>query len=389
MPPPEWSQKKVAEVAYVQTGRTPPPAIRSYYGHDTLFVTPADITEQKYVKQTGKMLSRSGVKYGRLVPKGSSLFVCIGSTIVKVGLAFEDLCTNQQINGVIPNELIDPEYLYYALSAISAKIRGEATQQAVPLMNKSDFSKFTVHVPTLEEQQGISRALSDVDELMETLGKLIVKSESIKQGMMQQLLTGEARFLGFTGKWSRVCLGEVAKILDNLRVPLSASQRLGRPGPFPYCGANGVLDYIDDYMIDDDVVLLAEDGGNFDQFHSRAIAYRIKGKIWVNNHAHVLKATDGGDTGYLFHALAHKDIRSYISSSTRSKLTRGELVRIEIALPDDIAEQQRLAELLTDADNLIVTIKQLVAKMNDIKRGMMQQLLTGRTRLPIMGEPPT
>jgi type I restriction enzyme, S subunit len=182
--------------------------------------------------------------------------------------------------------------------------------------------------------------------------------------------------------WRRERLGESAEILDNLRVPLSVSQRLGRTGPFPYCGANGVLDYIDDYMIDDDVVLLAEDGGNFDQFGSRPIAYRMKGKIWVNNHAHVLKAAQGGDTGYLFYALVHRDIRPYISSSTRSKLTRGELVRIEIPLPSDIAEQRRIVEVLTDADGLISALGRLIAKKEAIKQGMMQQLLTGEARLP-------
>lgn len=88
--------------------------------------------------------------------------------------------------------------------------------------------------------------------------------------------------------WTETDLGSASVILDNLRVPLSGAQRASRPGPFPYCGANGVLDHIDDYMIDDDVVLLAEDGGNFDQWRTRPIAYRMKGKIWVNNHAHVL-----------------------------------------------------------------------------------------------------
>jgi len=154
------------------------------------------------------------------------------------------------------------------------------------------------------------------------------------------------------GNWCECDLGSISLILDNLRVPLSAAQRSGRSGPYPYCGANGVLDHIDDFMIDDDVILLAEDGGNFDQYASRPIAYRMQGRIWVNNHAHVLKAGNG-ETEFLFYTLEHKDITPYISSGTRSKLTRGELVRIKVATPKSICEQRKIGATLRDADNLI------------------------------------
>ncbi|MGI6795493.1 restriction endonuclease subunit S [Gordonia sihwensis] len=187
--------------------------------------------------------------------------------------------------------------------------------------------------------------------------------------------------------WTETDLGSASVILDNLRVPLSGAQRASRPGPFPYCGANGVLDHIDDYMIDDDVVLLAEDGGNFDQWRTRPIAYRMKGKIWVNNHAHVLKAAKTGDTGFLFYALQHKDITPFISSGTRSKLTRGELVRIKLLMPEAKEEQRRISDSLRDVDDLIATLERLIAKKQAIKQGMMQQLLTGRTRLPGFASP--
>lgn len=182
--------------------------------------------------------------------------------------------------------------------------------------------------------------------------------------------------------WTAQYLGDCADILDNLRMPLSSTQRSVRRGPFPYCGANGVLDYIDDFMIDDDVVLLAEDGGNFDQWRTRPIAYRMKGKIWVNNHAHVLKAREPGCTGFLFYALQHKDITSLISSGTRSKLTRAELVRIKFAIPGSIGEQRLISDALTTVDDLIASLERLIGKKQAIKHGMMQQLLTGKTRLP-------
>jgi type I restriction enzyme, S subunit len=187
--------------------------------------------------------------------------------------------------------------------------------------------------------------------------------------------------------WAEHSLGDAAVILDNLRVPLSAAQRVGRSGPFPYCGANGVLDHIDAFMIDDDVILLAEDGGNFDQWPERSIAYRMNGKIWVNNHAHVLKGGRSCETGFLFYALEHKNITPFISSGTRSKLTRSELVRIKVAFPDRLDEQCRIATALSDADELIAALERMIDKKEAIKLGMMQQLLTGRTRLPGFSTP--
>ena len=181
--------------------------------------------------------------------------------------------------------------------------------------------------------------------------------------------------------WSELDLGTIAVILDTLRIPLSSVQRAERSGRYPYCGANGVLDYIDDFRIDDDVILLAEDGGNFDQFGQRPIAYRMRGKIWVNNHAHVLKAANG-QTSFLFYALEHKDIRPYISSGTRSKLTRSELVRIKVAVPDSRDEQRCIASSIEAVDYFIASLERLITKKQAIKQGMMQELLTGRTRLP-------
>lgn len=246
------------------------------------------------------------------------------------------------------------------------------------------LERLVIYRPPLQEQRQIGAALADADHLVAMLERLIAKKQAVKRGMMQQLLAGGTRLQGFTAPWRDVPIAQAGMILDNLRVPLSAAERADRTGPYPYCGANGVLDYIDDFMIDDDVILLAEDGGNFDQYQTRPIAYRMAGKIWVNNHAHVLRGAFGNDTGFLFYALEHKDITPYISSGTRSKLTRGELVRITVAMPQDLDEQRAIATVLRDADHEIRCLKDRRSKAQAIKQGMMQELLTGRTRLTVL-----
>ena len=181
--------------------------------------------------------------------------------------------------------------------------------------------------------------------------------------------------------WEVKRLGEVTECLDNLRVPLNERQREKIQGDLPYCGANGILDYINSFSIDDDIILMAEDGGYFDEYDSRPIAYRMIGRCWVNNHAHILKALPSYNQDFLFWCLVHRNILSYLASGTRAKLNKSEMNKIEMSIPP-LPEQHAIATALSDVDTLITKLDQLIAKKRDIKQATMQQLLTGQTRLP-------
>ena len=231
----------------------------------------------------------------------------------------------------------------------------------------------------IAEQRAIAEALSDVDGLITALDKKIAKKRLLKQGVMQQLLTGKKRLPGFTDEWVECELSTVCNVLDNKRVPLNDEQRTS--GIYPYCGANGIVDYIDRYIFDEDLILIAEDGGNFDQYETRPIAYWMSGKYWVNNHAHVLKAKNEYNQRYIFYQLEHKDITDYIVGGTRTKLTRAQLDKIEISIPFTYAEQQAIATILSDMDKEIADLEAQRDKYRLLKSGMMQKLLTGQIRL--------
>jgi type I restriction enzyme S subunit len=141
-------------------------------------------------------------------------------------------------------------------------------------------------------------------------------------------------------------LGEVVEFLDSKRRPVKESER--RSGPFPYYGANGQQGTIDDYIFDEPLLLLAEDGGHFDE-PERGIAYRISGKTWVNNHAHVIRPRKGLDIDFLCRVLENYDVSPFVSGTTRGKLTKGQAERIEVPLPP-ISEQCRIAAILDQAD---------------------------------------
>jgi type I restriction enzyme S subunit len=249
------------------------------------------------------------------------------------------------------------------------------TSSAIPHISPNDIRSFIIPIPpTIEEQIEIASALSDADALISNLEKLIAKKRNIKQGAMQQLLQPKER-------WEVKKLGEVADCLDYLRVPLNDSQRKSMKGDIPYCGANGIVDYVNNYVVDDDIILMAEDGGYFDEFKTRPIAYRMSGKCWVNNHAHILKAKANNDQGFLFFSLVHKNIMDYINGGTRAKLNKGELLNIPLNIPNEKVMQSSISIILSEMDSEIETLEAKLVKCKQIKQGMMQQLLTGKIRL--------
>jgi len=171
-------------------------------------------------------------------------------------------------------------------------------------------------------------------------------------------------------------ISECCDILDNLRVPINDEIRQTMQGNIPYYGANGIQGNIDKYIFDEDLILLAEDGGNFEEYHTRPIAYKISGKSWVNNHAHILRAKPEFNQDFIFYSLVHKDITKYLNSGTRSKLNKSELEKIEIDFPATKDEEDKIAKILSTADAVIEKTQAAIAKYKAIKQGMLQDLFT-------------
>ena len=152
-------------------------------------------------------------------------------------------------------------------------------------------------------------------------------------------------------------------------------------GVYPYYGANGIVDYIDRYIFDETIILLAEDGGDFENYFKKPIAQKVIGKCWVNNHAHVLRAKKDYCSEFVFYLLEHKDIRKYINGTTRSKLTKEDMQGILLYYPIDKKEQTAIAEILSTADKEIELLKKDIEQEKLKKKSLMQLLLTGIVRI--------
>ncbi|MFD6859289.1 restriction endonuclease subunit S [Rhodococcus sp. NPDC060090] len=166
--------------------------------------------------------------------------------------------------------------------------------------------------------------------------------------------------------WPAAKLGDVAEFLDHLRRPVTQKDRV--EGPYPYFGANGQQGTIDGFLFDEELLLLAEDGGHFEN-PSRGIAYTIAGKSWVNNHAHVLRPRDGVDLRYLCRVLENMDVRPFISGTTRAKLTKGSAAGIQVPLPP-LAEQRRIAAILDHADTLRAKRREALARLDELTQSI-------------------
>ncbi|EHE9877322.1 hypothetical protein IFX67_004218, partial [Escherichia coli] len=153
-------------------------------------------------------------------------------------------------------------------------------------------------------------------------------------------------------RWRNFCITELADFCNAQRIPLSAMERAHKKGNFPYYGASGIVDYIDDYIFDGSYILISEDGENL-KSRKTPIAFEATGKFWVNNHAHVLKAKKPHLTALIIQYFSQLDLSPYLTGAAQPKLNKASLNLIPLYLPIDESEQKAIASVLSSLDDKI------------------------------------
>jgi type I restriction enzyme S subunit len=398
--PDDWEIKSLGSIALIATGNTPPTRDAENYGDEFLFVSPVDLGFSKYISRTEKMLSQKGFSISRPFPKGSILFVCIGSTIGKCGIASETLTSNQQINAILPSAGLSSDYLYYAASAVAPKVKSLAGEQAVPIVNKTQFSETAIPLPpTLAEQEAIAEALSDADNLIESLEQLIVKKRQIKQGAMQELLIGKKRLLGFGGEWEVKSFGELGSTYGGLtgKTKIDFGQGSAKYIPFLNVINNVVIEL---NQLESVSVHLGENqnlavkGDLFFNGSSEtpeevgmcAVLLDDVEDVYLNSFCfgfrlHLDAPVVGLYLAYFFRSgVGRKLLYALAQGATRHNLSKTALMALKFGLPTP-DEQTAIAAILSDMDAEITALEAKLAKARQLKQGMMQELLTGRIRL--------
>lgn len=173
-----------------------------------------------------------------------------------------------------------------------------------------------------------------------------------------------------TSQWSQVTLADISENLDNQRVPISKLKR--NTGRIPYYGATGVVDYVDDYIFDEQLLLVGEDGADWSA--GANTTYIINGKSWVNNHAHVLRIKNA-DIQFIKNYLNFTDLRLHTSGTTRGKLNKSDLMNIKVPNPT-MSIQKKVGDILSSIDEIIQKTDQIIQKFEELKNGLMNELLT-------------
>lgn len=304
--------------------------------------------------------------------------------IYKIPKVFQKGIINQALLIIrIDNSISDYNYFIHQFSSdpIQKKVVDDTQGGAMKnLVGMSDFKKARIpYPPTIEEQKFIATALTDVDELISGLEKLISKKKDIKRGAMQQLLTpphkGGKRLPGFSGEWVEKSLGEVTNIKTGSR----NNQDKVRDGQYPFFVRSQHIERINSYSYNCEAILVPGEGGIGSIFHY------INGKFEVHQRVYKISDFTVEVCGkYIFFQMIHSFGKHAMTNSVKATVDSLRLPTFEdfiVPIPPTLEEQKSITQILSDMDTEITQLETKKEKYQAIKQGMMQELLTGKTRL--------
>ena len=396
--PEDWEVVAIADVANVVSGGTPSTSNSQFWNGNHLWCTPTDITSNnsKYINNTKRKITDLGLNSSSatMLPIGSVLF-CSRATIGVMCIANKEISTNQGFKSMIVKPNYDNEFLYYRLHLDINKFIEKSIGSTFLEISKKDTLSIEIPIPpTLKEQQTIATVLSDTDSLLSSLKTLLAKKKAIKQGTMQELLTGKKRLKGFTGDWEVKRLGEIAEFYKG---KLLSKSELAFDGKYK-CIHYGELFRRYREVI---TTILSKTNLNENAFYSKdndvlmptsdvtpnglATASCVKENgILLGGDILVIRIPktilNGIFLSYLI-SISKDKIMKLVTGSTVYHLYGSDMSKFKLSFPKNIKEQQAIAQILTDMDTEIETLESQLQKTENLKQGLMQELLTGKIRL--------
>ena len=233
-----------------------------------------------------------------------------------------------------------------------------------------------VCIPALSEQNRVADMLRTLERRIAKQAQLVDNLKKYKRGVVAAILSHQLKFSDATGspypEWTSYTLQDAVDFLDGQRKPLESADRAKRQGQYPYYGASGIIDYIDDFIFDEPLLLLGEDGANILN-RSTPLCFIAEGKYWVNNHAHVMRPKAGQNIKFLCELLESLDYTRYNTGTAQPKLNQEKCRRIELALPV-YEEQCRIANFLSALDQRADKAQSVLDYLLSNRAGLLQQL---------------
>lgn len=280
-----------------------------------------------------------------------------------------ELTLDSHVTLLRPNtELVLGDYLFADVLMKEQDLINAATGSTNQVeLSARAIKALPVHLPSIEEQREIVNFMQALDQMIQAGDREIASAEQMRGDVARTLIRQVGEEFEFKP------LQEIVEFHDNKRKPVKKADRV--PGPYPYYGASGIADYVDNFLFEGLHLLIAEDGENI-RTRKLPIAFLANGKFWVNNHAHIVKADIGTTTKYVALAVEYSDISTYITGSSRPKITKTACQSIKVPFPP-LEEQEKIVEKMQSLDTYIDSAKRSQEALKQVRQDALHALLSG------------
>ena len=304
------------------------------------------------------------------IAEPGDILMSVRAPVGPTNLTDRKICIGRGLAAIRCNREIIPQYILYALRNIESKIIGN-DGAVFNSINKNQIEDLPLPILSLSEQQRIvdylDAAFAKIDAMKANAEKALNEAKALFQASLKEMLEPKEG-------WEEKTLPDISENLDSKRKPVTKGKR--EAGIYPYYGASGIVDYVSDYIFDEDILLISEDGANL-VARSTPIAFSVSGKVWVNNHAHILKFQNIYTQYFVEYYFASNKIDEYVTGAAQPKFSQKNMNKLPIWIPS-LSEQQSIVATLdslkSKVDRLQANCEKISQECDALKQAILRQV---------------
>lgn len=361
-----WEQRKLGEVVQITMGQSP--------NGKNYTENPVDhiLVQGNADMKNGRVVPRIWTTQITKTAEPNDIILSVRAPVGDVGKTDYDVVLGRGVAGIKGNNFVYQLLIKMKETGFWTRYSTGSTFESI---NSTDLKDAVISIPNEKEQQKIGTFFKQLDDTIALHQRKLEKLQALRSAYLSEMFSSEdekrpkRRFAGFDDDWEQYKLIKFADLFDNLRVPVTASQR--EKGDVPYYGANGIQDYVSGFTHEGEFVLIAEDGAN--DLINYPVQY-VNGKIWVNNHAHVVSGKTGKlDNLFLTSRIKAMNISTWLVGGGRAKLNGEVLKNIPILVPS-LQEQQMIGEFFERLESNIMLHQSKLDKLKNIKKAYLNEM---------------